>query len=285
MGEFDRALAKVLVHEGGYSNHPKDPGGATMKGVTQRVYDEFLKTNGMPTRPVKNISNAEIATIYRRKYWDEIKGDKLPAGVSYVVFDGAVNSGVGQSAKWLQRALAEMGLYKGLIDGGIGTGTLLAIEQVKDNDKLIDLICDRRLAFLKQLKTWSTFGKGWAARVAGVRAVGQAWATGAEGPALSFTAGGDAKAPVTDAKASPTLAVADAATGVGGGSFTLGGALTAAKDQLTAFAGSSAFVDNLIVGLIVGGMLVGAGSYGYRWYAARRRKERAEALDLQAVPT
>ncbi|WP_421867408.1 glycoside hydrolase family 108 protein [Pararhizobium sp.] len=178
MNEYQRSLAKVLVHEGGFSNHPKDPGGATMKGVTQRVYDEYHTSLGLPKRPVRTIDDHEVEAIYRKKYWNEVKGDKLAPGLSYVVFDGAVNSGVSQFTKWLQRALQAMGLYTGLIDGSLGQGTLLAAAAVNDVDGLVAKICERRLAFLKALKTWTTFGKGWASRVAGVLAVGQAWATG-----------------------------------------------------------------------------------------------------------
>jgi lysozyme family protein len=101
-----------------------------MKGVTQRVYDEYRRSLGLPVMPVKNVSNTELEAIYRKKYWDEIKGDKLAPGVAYVVFDGAVNSGVAQSVKWLQRVLQAMGLYQGAIDGILGQGTLLALSGV-----------------------------------------------------------------------------------------------------------------------------------------------------------
>jgi lysozyme family protein len=147
--EFARSLAKVLKHEGGFSNHELDPGGATMKGVTQRVYDEYRRSIGVPVAPVRNISNSELEAIYRKRYWNEIKGDKLASGVSYVVFDGSVNSGVAQSVKWLQRALQALGLYQGSIDGIIGQGTLLALGGVNDNDALVALICERRMAFLR----------------------------------------------------------------------------------------------------------------------------------------
>ncbi|WP_246677573.1 glycosyl hydrolase 108 family protein [Mesorhizobium sp. B2-3-12] len=104
----------MLAHEGGYSNHPADPGGATMKGVTQRVYDGYRKSKGLSTRSVKGIQTAELNEIYDRQYWDAVKGDLLPAGVDYVVFDGAVNSGPGRSIMWLQQALRPA--YKGPID-------------------------------------------------------------------------------------------------------------------------------------------------------------------------
>jgi lysozyme family protein len=282
-GEFTRSLPKILTHEGLYSNNPADPGGATMKGVTQRVFSEWLRANGQPSRDVRTITDAELTAIYRKRYWDIAQLDKLAHGVSYVVFDGNVNSGVSQSVKWLQRALQAMGLYQGAIDGIIGQGTILAAGGVNDNDVLIARIIERREAFLRSLTTFKTFGKGWLKRIADVKAVGQAWATGSVGPEISYAPGGDAKAFLSSAKPAPSTALADAATGGGGGSFTLGSALAAAQDKLTPFQGSSHIIDNLIVGLIVGGLVVGAGSYGIRWYQNRRRAERADALDLQAV--
>ncbi|WP_245464369.1 MULTISPECIES: glycosyl hydrolase 108 family protein [unclassified Mesorhizobium] len=112
--------ARVLAHEGGYSNHPNDTGGVTMKGVTQRVYDAYRKSKGQSTRSVKAIQTAELNEIYDRQYWDAVKGDLLPAGVVYVLFDGAVNSGPGRSIMWLQQALRPA--YTGPIDGVMASG-------------------------------------------------------------------------------------------------------------------------------------------------------------------
>src|SRR4051812_26899549 len=155
MSEFERSLTKVLQSEGGYSNNPKDPGGATMKGIIQRVYNDYRTRQNLPNQPVKLITDDEVAAIYRASYWDLAKCDQLPLGVSYVVFDGAVNSGVAQSVKWLQRALGVA------VDGQIGPATIAAVNTYGDPGILVDTICDRRLAFLKALKTYSTFGKGW----------------------------------------------------------------------------------------------------------------------------
>ncbi len=105
MSEFDRCMPYILAHEGGYVNDLQDPGGETNFGIIRRVYDEYRRSKGLPVQSVKSITNAEVLDIYRSKYWDLFKGDDLPAGVSYVVFDSAVNSGVAQSVKWLQRAL------------------------------------------------------------------------------------------------------------------------------------------------------------------------------------
>jgi lysozyme family protein len=172
---YAKALGLVLVHEGGYSNHPQDPGGATMKGVIQRVYDAYRQRKGQPTRSVKHLAEDELQEIYRQLYWNKIDGDQLPAGVDYCVFDGAVNSGPYQSAKWLQRGLNDVLGKKVLaVDGNIGPATLAAAEDTAIRSSqlwaVIDAMCDRRLAMLKGLKTWPTFGKGWATRVSEVRA-------------------------------------------------------------------------------------------------------------------
>lgn len=159
---FDEALKRVLVHEGGYANHPADPGGATMKGVTQRVYDGYRDRVKAKRQSVRNISDAEIHAIYRTQYWDAIRGDDLPTGVDYNTMDAAVNSGVGQGAKWLQRAVGVVA------DGVIGETTLAAVRKASAS-AVINKACDNRLAMLKGLKTWGTFGKGWSSRVAGVR--------------------------------------------------------------------------------------------------------------------
>lgn len=157
---YQSSLAAVLKYEGGFSNHPLDPGGATMKGVTQHVYDAWRKKRALPTRSVKNIDQSEIEAIYRRDYWDAICGDDLPAGVDLATFDFAVNSGVSRAAKFLQTCL-------GLTPNGVIGRS--AIAAAKSKPGVWADLCDRRLVFLKGLSTWSAFGKGWASRVSDVR--------------------------------------------------------------------------------------------------------------------
>lgn len=169
---FDKALARVLAHEGGFVHHAKDPGGATNQGITQRIYDAYRRGRKTRSRTVRLLVPAERDAIYRRQYWDAVNGDILPKGADYVVFDGAVNSGPKQAIKWLQRALGAA--YRGKIDGVIGLATLAALDDVDDWAALIDRICDRRMIFLRSLKHWRTFGKGWTRRVDNVRAVGKA---------------------------------------------------------------------------------------------------------------
>lgn len=158
---FDKALAYVLEHEGGWVHHKLDPGGETNRGVTQAVYDAYRKVRGRGQQSVKFITEAEIHAIYKFQYWDKIRGDFLPAGLDYAVFDFAVNSGVSRAAKYLQ---AVLGVAQ---DGQIGAMTLGA---VKSPVGTINALCDRRMGFLRNLRTFLTFGKGWTRRVQGVRA-------------------------------------------------------------------------------------------------------------------
>ncbi len=158
---FTDALKHVLVHEGGFADHPDDPGGATMKGVTLITYRRHFGQN-KTVEDLRNIPDVELEHIYRSGYWDTCCCDDLPDGVDYAAFDAAVNSGPGRSARWLQAAVGATQ------DGAIGPKTLA---RVKENDpaEVINAMCDRRLDFLRSLSTWSTFGRGWERRVEGVR--------------------------------------------------------------------------------------------------------------------
>lgn len=178
---YARALTLVLKHEGGYSDHPADPGGATMKGVTQRVYDGYRRRKGLLARSVKKLERGEMEDIYRSLYWSKIDGDELPAGLDYCVFDAAVNSGTAQAVKWLQRALnkTDQAAFRDhpivlAVDGVIGPATLHAADS-HDEKAVADIMCNLRLAMLKTLRTWSTFGAGWSTRIAGVRKAALSW--------------------------------------------------------------------------------------------------------------
>jgi len=151
-----------LTWEGGYVNHPRDPGGATNKGATQRVYDAYRRAKGAPIQSVKLISNIEVAEIYRRQYWDVVRGDELPIGVDAVVFDEAVNSGPGRAIRRLQAALGVK------VDGNLGMATMEAV-RLADPMKLIVTLISQRNAFLRSLKTFDVFGKGWMRRTSALR--------------------------------------------------------------------------------------------------------------------
>lgn len=181
------ALAWVLAHEGGFVNHPKDPGGATNKGVTQRVYDGYRARRGLAPRSVRGISAEEVAEIYRAQYWQAVRADELPAGLDYAVFDYAVNSGPRRAAMDLQR---ELGVK---VDGVIGQVTLAACARV-DVFELIVRLCERRMRFLRALKHWPTFGRGWTRRVMGQFEGAQDDDTGVIDRAIALAAGEAARA-------------------------------------------------------------------------------------------
>jgi len=159
---FDQCLALLLKHEGGYVNHPADPGGRTNLGVTQRVWEEYV---GHPVTEadMRALGPKDVAPLYKQRYWDAVRGDVLPTGVDYSVFDIAVNSGVGRAAKILQKAIGVAP------DGAIGPATLGAVSE-SDPAELIISVCRARQAFLEGLPTFSTFGKGWTRRVNEVQA-------------------------------------------------------------------------------------------------------------------
>lgn len=273
---YSAALKATLVHEGGWSDRPDDPGGATMKGVTQAVYDGFRRRKGLKLRSVRLIETAELQEIYRRQYWDAIRGDELPRGLDYAVFDGAVNSGPSRSAKWLQAAL---GTVK--VDGEIGEATLAALEAHPDHDALIAAICARRMTFLKSLKTWKSFGKGWSRRVAGVEALGQAWATGGIGPQAVFHEGGNAKGTIEQARPAPSPAGGDVAIGGGLATASAGGVLQQAREALAPLAGSSGWIDSAIAALALTGAAITIGGILWRLYARRKAAQQGEALGLE----
>jgi lysozyme family protein len=275
---YKPSLDRVLTHEGGYSNHPDDPGGATMKGVIQRTYDAYRRAKGLKVRSVKSITPEEIQGIYDNQYWDAVKGDKLPIGIDYVVFDGGVNSGPVQSIKWLQAALRPA--YKGAIDGQLGEQTLQAVLADNNNDALVDRICNARLAFLRHLRTWSTFGRGWSTRVSEVRSIGKAQASGVsahELPEATAIADVQGKGVIEDAQQAPSTAPADAAMGMGVSTGGATGYLHSLQDQLSSFT-SIDFVSHVVIGLIFTSAALVVGGAGYRYYVGYRAKKLNEAL-------
>jgi lysozyme family protein len=153
---FEKCLETILHHEGGYVNHPKDPGGETNLGVTKRVWEEWGGTKDM-----RDLTPEDVAPLYKKNYWDRVKGDDLPSGLDLAVFDWAVNSGTGRAAKKLQSMIGTVA------DGGIGPNTLrILADYVEENglEKTIDDYRDVRQAFYESLSTFDTFGKGWTRR-------------------------------------------------------------------------------------------------------------------------
>jgi lysozyme family protein len=160
---FDVCVDLMLSHEGGFVNHPQDPGGMTNLGVTARVWEEWL---GRPTneKEMRALTPLMVKPLYKRKYWDAIRADELVDGLDYCVFDVAVNSGVGRAIKFLQQSVGATP------DGGFGSITMSLVKKAEaDPVNLIELYSARRLEFLQSLRTFETFGKGWSRRVAEVK--------------------------------------------------------------------------------------------------------------------
>jgi lysozyme family protein len=160
---YDEALARLLVHEGGYSNHPSDPGGPTNWGITIFDYRKYVNPDAAAA-DVRSMPVEVAKKIYRDKYWNAMRCDELPAGIDYCIFDYGVNSGIGRAAKILRRML---GLPE---KPGTVSDEVIAAAGGRDPKTLIDAICDERLAFLQSLRTWDVFGNGWGRRVREVRA-------------------------------------------------------------------------------------------------------------------
>lgn len=170
---MNRTLARVMPHvfrhEGGYVDHPADPGGATNMGITLATLSAW---RGRPVgkADVRALTAAEATEIYRRQYWSPVRGDDLPAGVDYAVFDFAIHSGVRRASEYLQRAVGAEA------DGLIGVETLAAV-RAAEPAALVQALCAARLRFLQRIRNrqtgarlWTHFGKGWQRRVEAVEA-------------------------------------------------------------------------------------------------------------------
>lgn len=286
-GNFAAAMRRMLAHEGGYANHPNDPGGPTMKGVTQKVYDAYRDKVGAARQSVRHISDAELQAIYRKQYGDAIKFDQLPAGVDYCVFDGAVNSGPSQAIRWLQRGLGGVN-----VDGQLG---LVTVEKVgaADPAKLINAMCDDRMAFLRRLRTWSTFGTGWTLRVAEVRRAALAMAAGTKAPKQTkLAAEATGKALPSDIKVTETpegKSGTEQVTGTGSGGIAAW--LMANFDTVVDYAGRLSGLPDSIMRPVIGGVIIVAAivavgllaraAYGlFRIWRDKRNAETERADDV-----
>tara|TARA_R100001129_G_C5300159_1_gene242327 strand:- start:71 stop:598 length:528 start_codon:yes stop_codon:yes gene_type:complete len=150
---FIKSLEAVLEHEGGYVDHPEDPGGRTNMGITQAVYERYLGRD-VTEEEMKDMKIGDVRLIYRENYWDRVKGDDLPSGIDFCVFDWAVNSGVSRASKALQKIV-------GVTDDGV-IGPITIKETYKcDRNTVILNLTRAREDFYRRLTTFDTFGKGW----------------------------------------------------------------------------------------------------------------------------
>lgn len=172
---FPIALAHVLKFEGGYSDHPSDPGGATNLGITKAVLQAY-RGHAVSKADVRALSRAEAAAIYRSRYWDAAKCDQLPGGLDLAVFDCAVNQGVGRAARFLQQA-AQVN-----VDGKIGPKTLAAITDIRPNELLVEFMARRMNSYGLLQKLFKVFGLGWSRRLMATHAMALALFTAHAAP-------------------------------------------------------------------------------------------------------
>lgn len=165
---WDKCFELVLNHEGGYVNHPRDPGGRTNLGVTQRSWEAYIDRS-VTEAEMRTLTPEMVKPFYKSRYWDKVRGDELPAGVDYAVYDLAVNSGPTRAVKYLQQVVGVPA------DGIIGRKTMAAVMDAPA-DEVVDAICGRRVDFLRNLPTFDVFGKGWMRRVTEVERVAKGMA-------------------------------------------------------------------------------------------------------------
>ncbi len=147
---FDEAFDRLIGHEGGYVNDSRDPGGETKFGISKRAY---------PDVAIASLTVESARAIYLRDYWNRAQCDQYDGAIGFQVFDAAVNSGIGQSIRFLQRAVGVTA------DGQVGPRTVAAIRAMPVADVLLGFNAER-LEFMASLSTWATFGRGWAKRIA-----------------------------------------------------------------------------------------------------------------------
>jgi lysozyme family protein len=160
---FDYCLAQVLEFEGGWTDDPIDPGGPTNKGIILKEYAKFLGIKDLVAvkEALRHIPDADVASIYKKNYWDKVKADQLPVGLDQPVFDYAVNSGVKRAGLDLQK---QLGFKDEDLDGVIGPKSLTAVSGIEDLPEFIKAYIERRRRFLRSLNTFWRFGNGWISR-------------------------------------------------------------------------------------------------------------------------
>ena len=158
---WDNAFRLMLASEGGYVHHSSDPGGMTNLGVTKATWESWVGRE-VDEAEMRGLTPEKVEPLYKERYWDAVRGDELPVGISYLLFDFAVNAGVGRSIKTLQTAVGVTP------DGGFGPITMAAVQAV-DPVELIERFSQSKEDFYRSLTTFSTFGKGWLNRVSNVK--------------------------------------------------------------------------------------------------------------------
>jgi len=166
---WSKSFDMVIAHEGGFTNDERDPGnklpdgrkGSTMLGCTQANWEKYIG-HEVTQDDMKLLKKEDVKPLYKRDYWDAVKGDDLPVGVDYAVFDFAINAGPLAARKMIQKALGVTA------DGAIGPATMKAIQEADGKD-LLNKFSHSKEAFYKSLPTFQTYGKGWLKRVTDVQ--------------------------------------------------------------------------------------------------------------------
>jgi lysozyme family protein len=251
---YPEAIRRLLASEGGYVNHPSDPGGPSNFGITIHDYRKYVKADANPA-DIRRMTVDEATEIYRSKYWGALRADELPAGVDYCLFDYAVNSGTARAPKVLQRLLSVP------VTGRVDEATLAAV-RASESRKLVQEICAERMRFLQSLRTWPVFGAGWSRRVSEVRGAALALADRAAGRGAI-----PADRPATRSSGKAVVPINDTARKVTTGGAVATGTVVA---QQSAANGADGFVVMLIV---IATLLVAAAAWAFwRWHQKRRQE-------------
>lgn len=243
--KFTQCLDVTSRWEGGWSNHPLDPGGKTKYGVTEAAWLAYNRRQGVknPTN-IKNITRVQAEKFYQSEYWLAGGCDKLGVGVDLATFDACVNSGVSRGLKWLLASI-----------GG-------------EDHITVKRICAKRLGFVQSLKTWATFGRGWANRIADIEAKGVAWALAAKG---------NVKEQLAKEAKSANASVKKNAQGAAGGAATTGSPTLMPAETADQIAGY------VMGGLIIAGLAI-LGFFILRTYIHKQR-EKAYLAEMEKVAT
>jgi lysozyme family protein len=162
ISNWQKSFELMLKSEGGYVNNPADPGGMTNLGVTKATWENWVGRESDEAE-MRGLTPEKVEPLYKKKYWDAVRGDEIEnGGVAYLLFDFAVNAGVGRSIKTLQSAVGVTP------DGGFGPMTMAAVQAI-DPVELIEKFSQAKEDFYRSLGTFATFGKGWLNRVADVK--------------------------------------------------------------------------------------------------------------------
>lgn len=294
---YPKAYKIMRGYEGGNVDDPNDNGGRTSRGVTQRVYNAYRAKAGKPAQDVYKATDAEVAEIFKRQYWDVSKCDELPGGIDLIVFNAAINSGPKRSYKMLQASLNRVANAQLRVEGSPGMITVMAANNAPDHDAVVLEFGRKYQAFYRSLKDWKHFGKGWTARNKNVTKIGNAWATGSyPGPApVSLMA--------TPEAANSNLAhmnvkardedIAQEAVGTGGGTGITAGSLAGnggleqiqqqVMDTSSTLEPLSYYIDWVQYGLIAL-TIVGVVLTGYAAWRQYKYRRINDSIDSAAIP-